>query len=424
MNWSGLDCYSRVFKHHSHSKTAEFLKDLGYDEKYALFVIRLRDRNLISPNVEVPTPIGMVVYYVFDILDESKATTLTQKTVMENAFISTFVNSAYVIYGMHSIYTRIVITRYRFFPRTNSLAVKQYDDKLITITIANPDNVEQGRIHHIRGTLKEVLTAIRKVNVTYQYTDKYKTGEIEKLVSLVENAGGAYHGSVVVIHGTGVPNKMDYGGNGSVFKKSSDVMDKQPSPSITTSSSSSSSSLPTTTTTTESSSTMKLKRQQQQMQKQEEQHRMQEAMLLAARLEREQREVRGYDKRMEKNANSMEQDYHGTGIAPAERDEREHYHGTGIAPAERDEKEHYHGTGIAPAEQDDFEQITSWNDNHFDVNKYIQRENGWGKQQDQDREDFSTRYSGRYVSHVDRRREERRHQPAKHRTWEDIRRQS
>ena len=46
--------------------------------------------------MEVPDPIGMNRYGFLNGLDESKATPLTQKNVMENAFISTFVNSAYV----------------------------------------------------------------------------------------------------------------------------------------------------------------------------------------------------------------------------------------------------------------------------------------------------------------------------------------
>ena len=289
----------------------------------------------------------------------------------------------------------IFISRFSFFGSATPFTVSKYGNNLSIITYTTAEGTEEGRAYHVYGTLKDVIQAMRQVEATYQYIPKYHKGEVELLTN-VDRMNNEYVGRIIVRRSHGDSSSLE-----SMMKSTSS------SPS-----SSSSSSLDEKKT---SHVQLEHQRREKEEKEEEEKQRVHEAMLVAARMERQQRQIHGYNNPSKQSPIEIEK-------------EHDQYHGTGISPAEREERDQYHGTGIAPVEQkDEFKQTTSWEHNSFDIHQYI------GDKDDHDlrygmQEGMDTYPRGRYMSHVERQRLERRNQhqrmPERQRTWDDIRRQS
>ena len=292
-------------------------------------------------------------------------------------------------------------------------------DTITSVVYTAPNHEVHGSSYHIQGSLHDVVTMIRRVNQEYHYSDQYQKGNLEKLESSIIRAGNIYSGQVVVVAKTG---KMEHMGDG--------VPEVEVSPK------------------NQENIEMNQGKEGIEINQRKRERRVREAAIMAsvmekhasqeyhstgiAPAEKEEREV--YHGTTIAPAEKEEREvYHGTTIAPAEREEREVYHSTGIAPAEREEREVYHGTTIAPAEKEEKEayygtlippvedplqpQITSWESRPFDINQYIGH-NEWNGSLD----DPKLESKKPYVPLAKRRHDELHKRPDHRVTWEEIRR--
>lgn len=244
-------------------------------------------------------------------------------------------------------------------------------DTITSVVYTAPNHEVHGSSYHIQGSLHDVVTMIRRVNQEYHYSDQYQKGNLEKLESSIIRAGNIYSGQVVVVAKTG---KMEHMGDG--------VPEVEVSPK------------------NQENIEMNQGKEGIEINQRKRERRVREAAIMASV--------------MEKHAS---QEYHSTGIAPAEKEEREVYHGTTIAPAEKEEKEAYYGTLIPPVEDPLQPQITSWESRPFDINQYIGH-NEWNGSLD----DPKLESKKPYVPLAKRRHDELHKRPDHRVTWEEIRR--
>ena len=282
-------------------------------------------------------------------------------------------------------------------------------DTITSIVYTTPNHEVHGSSYHIQGSLHDVVTMIRRVNQEYQFSAQYQKGYLDRLESSIIRAGNIYSGQVVVVAKPGKAVNMGEMIRG--VKASPQSQEEDP--------------------------------KRKDMEVNQENRGME---MNQRKRERQVREAAIIASVVEKHAS---QEYHGTGIAPAEKEEKEVYHGTGIAPAEKEEREQYHSTGIAPAENEEREvyhwttiapaeeeekegyhrtsippveetvqpQITSWESRPFDINQYIGHDE-WNGSVDE-----SHIESKKYVPFSKRRHDQLHKRPDHRVTWEEIRRQ-